>query len=631
MQKLDDRVNPIVIKELRQAVNGRFLAAVLILFLLISLLVLAVAMMGSDRQSTELGRNVMLSLNMILVGTCLLFLPAYAGFRFAAERNDNNTDLMFITTIPPRAIVWGKLLSTILLGVLIYSACLPFLTLTYLMRGIDLPTIFLILGMGFLIICCGVMLALFAATTSTSRAFRVLLGLGVASALFLMFMFVGEISWEWTRWGIGSAFEEPAFWGAIASVLLAFGSYMALMYSFSVALISPPSANRAMPVRITMVGVWLLSGIATALWATQEPEIIWIWLIFCGIGWGAAMLIAACERDEWGPRVARTIPRNPLGRIVALLFYSGSVGGLLFAWVMLLSSIGAAWIMQELFARPGRFYNDWNFGSAAEIALALGFYGYAYAMAGVVLQRAALRKVLPREHTWALSIAVCALACTLPPLLAFIVMQDNLHQSERIWMTPAPYSVFFDDMAGQMRRNALLFSGAFAAVMALITVPWMTGVLGRFRYRSEGPTDGLETLEERLGEDARVAARVWVFFAAVCLLGAIFLLIAPFATGGEQTAMRIAGGFMLLIAVGLIALARGLNRRQKAAWHTSRVLCLPLCLSFPIGTLLAMLIWYKLGRAKPLFEQGDVEPQPEPTPAASSPLTAVEPSSPNHD
>ena len=36
------------------------------------------------------------------------------------------------------------------LTLLIYSACMPFLIMTYLLRGIDLPTIFTVLALGFL-------------------------------------------------------------------------------------------------------------------------------------------------------------------------------------------------------------------------------------------------------------------------------------------------------------------------------------------------------------------------------------------------------------------------------------------------------------------------------------------------
>ncbi len=71
LTNFDDRINPIVIKELRQAVNGRFLAAVLILFLLVSLIVMGLIVMIESNASLEAGRIALLWLQGILVVTCM--------------------------------------------------------------------------------------------------------------------------------------------------------------------------------------------------------------------------------------------------------------------------------------------------------------------------------------------------------------------------------------------------------------------------------------------------------------------------------------------------------------------------------------------------------------------------------
>ena len=70
---LDDRINPIVIKELRQAVNGRFLAAVLILFLLISLITMCVILMAAGSSNLQAGRDALMALQVILIITCMTF------------------------------------------------------------------------------------------------------------------------------------------------------------------------------------------------------------------------------------------------------------------------------------------------------------------------------------------------------------------------------------------------------------------------------------------------------------------------------------------------------------------------------------------------------------------------------
>src|SRR5205823_4778714 len=77
----------------------------------------------------------------ILLFTCLLFIPAYTGIRLAAERSDINVDLLFISTLRPRAIVRGKFVAALVLAVLIFSACTPFMTFSYLLRGLDVPSV----------------------------------------------------------------------------------------------------------------------------------------------------------------------------------------------------------------------------------------------------------------------------------------------------------------------------------------------------------------------------------------------------------------------------------------------------------------------------------------------------------
>ena len=53
----------------------------------------------------------------------------------------DNVDLLFISTLKPRAIMAGKLQSAVILVLMVFSACAPFMTFTYLLRGLDMPTI----------------------------------------------------------------------------------------------------------------------------------------------------------------------------------------------------------------------------------------------------------------------------------------------------------------------------------------------------------------------------------------------------------------------------------------------------------------------------------------------------------
>ncbi len=97
LAQTNDWLNPIVVKELRQAVKSRVVMAALMLFLLLQLGILLVFLLRSEYarlQTADLnaGREVFLTLQGILLGTCMLLIPSYAGVRLAAEHSDTNVD-----------------------------------------------------------------------------------------------------------------------------------------------------------------------------------------------------------------------------------------------------------------------------------------------------------------------------------------------------------------------------------------------------------------------------------------------------------------------------------------------------------------------------------------------------------
>ena len=103
-EKINDRLNPIVVKELRQAVQGKFLIVVLICFLCLQLLTMGLFLTNEAvTASFNAGLNVFRVLLGILFATCLLFVPAYTGIRLASERADANVDLP-VHHNPPTAV-----------------------------------------------------------------------------------------------------------------------------------------------------------------------------------------------------------------------------------------------------------------------------------------------------------------------------------------------------------------------------------------------------------------------------------------------------------------------------------------------------------------------------------------------
>jgi hypothetical protein len=127
---------------------------------------------------------------------------------------------------------------------------------------------------------------------------------------------------------------DPNFWlGALAAVILGI-AVTGLFFVLSVALISPPSANRALPVRIYLTLFWGLSGLLSLGWSWQTGDGLWmlVWTYWTA-GLMVIVLVATISNsDQLSLRVRRTISRPPWKRFAAFLFFNGAAGGLV--WVV---------------------------------------------------------------------------------------------------------------------------------------------------------------------------------------------------------------------------------------------------------------------------------------------------------
>src|SRR5262249_52110661 len=211
-----------------------------------------------------------------------------------------------------------------------------FMAFTYFLRGIDLASIFFVVAMDFFVVLGSVHLMVFLAVIPANRVLKAFLGvIGFAALLFIFVMtLVGTIAL--TLEGL-MAIDSREFWAVCATMFVGYLGMCGLLYTWSVGLISAPSANRALAMRVYMLGYCLVSGGAAA-WFSQmlgNETPFTYWPVSTGILILLCLLIAINERERWSPRVARTIPKNWLVRLPAFLVYSGAAGGVLFAGLLM--------------------------------------------------------------------------------------------------------------------------------------------------------------------------------------------------------------------------------------------------------------------------------------------------------
>lgn len=480
---LDERMNPIVVKEVRQAVRSRFVTATLMLFLIAQLFMLGIFLLArSDvQQNFYAGRSVFLFLQGTLLATCLFFVPLYVGARLAAERLDSNADLLFITTLRPSSIIWGKWLAGCLIAMVIFSACAPFMVLTYLLRGVDLPSIGLVLGMDVLLMVVAIQLAILLACIPVSGVFKIILGLVLLWMLGTGFvMGMGGAS-SMVYFGVGSAAGSWAFWGPVLAMVAIALTVMGLMFMLSVAMLTPPTANRALPVRLYLMGAWLVTGavVAALEWSQGlRGEVVetwaFIWLMLLCVG----MLAAVSERERLGPRLRRWIPRRPWLRPGAMLLYSGGAGGLLFMCLMLAATLA---VVRGLLAWQPSGMRIKNLDTFLSTMSIVGLYALAYALAGMLIRRYLMGGRVQTTGTAALALMLMAAGALLPPLVMFLLSPDNWDRGDKLWLLGNPLGVVTDADNPVFRRRFWWIGSIACLILVPLSLPWLIEQVRAFK------------------------------------------------------------------------------------------------------------------------------------------------------
>ena len=302
---LDNKINPIAVKEMRQAVRSRYITLLLQLYLIIELLMTGFYILTFDTSNlTTGGEDLFIPLMILLFIVNLVCVPVYSSNRLAKEVRDN--DAMFSTTLTPMQIVRGKFFCGLIISLLLYSAAAPFIILTYLLRGLDISQILSTLYWSFLIIqllnCYGIVFG----ALNINNALRAILGcimgfaiVGVIDSLPYRFSFISSVS----------SLDWETFF--ILTLFLVFLSEAFM--TLAACLLSPISFNRMTRPRVfATVSSFLLIIIAVihkSLTAsdfyieTAEVFMFVISLAFLGIG--------LCERTTLSVRQIRTLCRTP--------------------------------------------------------------------------------------------------------------------------------------------------------------------------------------------------------------------------------------------------------------------------------------------------------------------------------
>jgi len=510
-EKIDDRINPIAVKELRQAVRSGLVTGGFILFVLGLTGAMGMYLLNKGEISFDFqgGSEVFMTLTIILMAVTMILVPLYASGRLAAERGATHADLLFVTTLSSGRIVRGKTMAALVLTIVVYSACTPFITFTYLLRGIDFPTIVLILVLSFMLSATAIQLAVMIGAIPISGVFRIMLGLGAIvlgiSLLTVLFDDFGIFA-HYIERGVNGWAGLWKMWPGLLTLLVLDLLIIGLFYVLTVAVLVPPAANRTVGVRLYLMFMWLVMGIGAVLWMVEFNALVkksaylitkptpplliltWGW-------WGfltACMVLAISERESWGPRITRRIPRNGLLRAGAFVLYTGSAGGVTWILMMIGLTAGATKIAENIWPAF-----DWSDNKTTHIMIGLTLFAYAYCMTAALVRRYMITR-MPAKHTGLLALALLCAGCLVPMILGYILisspygssMSHRLANKPGWWNVTNPFMLF-----ERPCRNACLATAAiWAFAVAILSVPWYMDQVSRFiplhKHAGADPAEG---------------------------------------------------------------------------------------------------------------------------------------------
>ena len=475
-------MNPVVVKELRQAVRSWAVTGTLLLFLLVlfcAAVIFFVTQSFDPSANQRMGAQIFSTFSVILTGASLLFIPLYIGVRVAAERQESDLDLLYISTLSPAKIIRGKFFCGAYVAILFFSGCMPFMTFTNLLRGVDLPSVFFVLLCLFLIVCCAVQVAIFLACLPISKILKILLGLGAAIITFWLIAGLTFVMSELMMQGVGSMMSNRGFWATFFTVASVIFAAALLLHFLSIALISPPSANRAMPVRIYMTIVWLISAAVSLSWVIHQADARFIlpWASISFIVFSASLVVIVSNNDTLSVRVQWTVPERLPLRALAFVFYNGAAGGLVWAALILAATFFSMWLVLTSHPFANTLQGDDLMAALYSCAAAI-CYAFDYALVGLFLHRKFLAR-RPAKLAGIFAVIVPAAWALLPVLFFFFLNRLSTRDLEHLQLGNV-FNIFVVGLKPQKQEH-LLFAAGWLVLMVALNFTWFARQVKNFQ------------------------------------------------------------------------------------------------------------------------------------------------------
>ena len=331
LEDMSDYLNPLLVKEVRQLFHSKQYLVLIALFLLGELSVLYVMMLNYKDMTVNTKEHLgemAFAFQCVGMSLAVFIVSVFRTCQtFNNERLDKNLDYTRLCSITPFTVAIGKLLSSVVNMLVLVALILPFMVISYFLRGISLQNIMIWLAILIPQYIVGIQVAVFIGSIGKKGAEALLF---LAVVIVLPFMIGMGVSVSFM--GRTPKIEQIAVTLAIIAIAL-----FSQAFAWTVAMISRSKSNIMFHPRLCALAICILYPLLYIIMIAYAPKsisfsrrpenILMVITTLMSMVIGTIQLAFVFEREQPGARVMAERPKGKFFRAVMFFLSSGRAGG----------------------------------------------------------------------------------------------------------------------------------------------------------------------------------------------------------------------------------------------------------------------------------------------------------------
>ncbi len=341
LEDMSDYLNPLLVKEVRQLFHSKQYLVLIALFLLGELSVLYVMMLNYKDMTVHTKEHLgemAFAFQCIGMSLAVFIVSVFRTCQtFNNERLDKNLDYTRLCSITPFTVAIGKLLSSVVNMLVIVALILPFMVISYFLRGISLQNIMIWLAILIPQYIVGIQVAVFIGSIGKKGAEALLF-----LAVVVVMPFVIGMGVSVTFMGRTPKIEQLSVTLAIIAIAL-----FSQAFAWTVAMISRSKSNIMFHPRLCASAICILYPLLFIILVAYAPmklfsfsrrpeNILMVITTLMSMVIGTIQLAFVFEREQPGTRVMAERPKRRFFRAVMFFLSSGRAGGISLSIILMM-------------------------------------------------------------------------------------------------------------------------------------------------------------------------------------------------------------------------------------------------------------------------------------------------------